>query len=85
MPVALSGPYNRRMTLRDVHEAALKLDVKQRAELAERLLESLDTLSKQEIEALWLEEAERRSREWDEGRVQGIPAAQLFRELKSAG
>jgi putative addiction module component (TIGR02574 family) len=71
------------MTLRDLREAALQLEPKQRAELAESLLESLDELSKTEVEALWLDEAERRSREWDEGTIRGVPADELFRELKA--
>jgi len=40
-------------------------------------------LSEAEIEKLLLEEAERREREWDAGEVEGIPADQVLRELRS--
>lgn len=63
----------------------MQLEPRERAELAERLLESLDQLSPAEIEELWLDEAERRSKEWDQGRVSGIPAEQVFDRLKNPG
>ncbi len=71
------------MTLHELENEALRLDPKSRALLAERLLGSLDALSAAEIETLWLDEAERREREWDDGKVEGIPAEQVLRELRS--
>jgi hypothetical protein len=58
------------------------LDPRSRARLAERLLGSLDDLTEAEIEELWLDEAERQEREWDAGKVEGIPADQVLRELR---
>lgn len=72
------------MKLTDLENEALKLDPPGRARLAEMLLRSLDELSEKEIEALWLDEAERRERAWDAGEVKGIPAEQVMRELRSA-
>ena len=43
----------------------LKLDPKDRARLAEKLIQSLETLSDAENAELWLEEAERRDAELD--------------------
>ena len=37
----------------------------------------------EEVEALWLDEAECRERAWDAGEVEGIPAEQVMRELRS--
>jgi len=71
------------MKITELESEALRLDARSRARLAERLLGSLDELSETEIEELWLDEAERREREWDAGEVEGIPAEQVLRELRS--
>jgi hypothetical protein len=69
--------------LPELETEALKLDPRSRARLAERLLSSLDALSEAEIEALWLDEAERRDRDLDSGDSQGVPARQVLAELRS--
>lgn len=71
------------MTLRELEQAALELDHRSRARLAERLLESLDGLSVAETEALWFDEAERRASAWDAGEIQGISAQEVLRDLKN--
>lgn len=71
------------MTLNELESEALKLDPKSRARLAESLLASLDDLSEAETEQRWLDEAERREREWDAGRVEGIPAEHVLTELRA--
>jgi putative addiction module component (TIGR02574 family) len=71
------------MKLTELESEALRLAPRSRAHLAERLLDSLDDLTEAEIEELWLDEAERREREWDAGEVEGIPADQVLRELRS--
>ncbi len=63
----------------EVSTAALQLSVEERAQLAGRLLLSLDEPSESEVESLWLEEAERRLKEFREGRVRSIPADEVFR------
>jgi len=65
--------------LDEVTTAALRLSVEERAQLAGRLLISLDEPSESETERLWLEEAERRLREFREGKVSGVPAEEVFR------
>jgi len=71
--------------LEDVAKLALALPPDLRAILADRLLESLvpQTLSQEEIDAAWLEEAERRSQEIDEGRVTPIPGEEVMARLRS--
>jgi hypothetical protein len=56
-----------------------------RARLAVRLLASLEETaeSAEEIERLWIVEAERRFQELRGGVVQGIPARQVFAELRA--
>jgi broad specificity phosphatase PhoE len=72
------------MTLTELENEALRLDPRSRARLAERLLGSLDDLTEAEIEALWLDEAERRERAWEAGEVRGMPADEVLRELRSS-
>ena len=50
--------------------------------LAEHLLESLDAPNQNEIDALWVVEAEARSREITEQRAATIPSEKIFRELR---
>ena len=59
---------------------AMKLNIEEKAELAQRLLASLDDAPASEIEKLWLEEAERRLREFREGKTKGIPVEEVFRK-----
>jgi len=52
------------MSIKEVEAAALKLVPKDRARLAGRLLESLENLSEEESEILWVQEAEQRDGAW---------------------
>lgn len=66
------------MNTETINREALALPVQERAELAERLLSSLDSLSETEVEQLWVKEAVRRAAEIDSGVTRLIPA-QLVR------
>lgn len=74
------------MTAEEIVAAALKRDHKERARLAGRLLQSLDEeeekLTPAEVDALWLEEAERRLKEWEQGKVEGIPGDRVMKEFR---
>ena len=72
------------MSLKKLEAEIKKLDLKDRATLAKRLVESLDDLSKEEIEALWAEEAERRLDELEQGLVTEIPAEEALRRARAA-
>ena len=48
------------MSIKEIEVAVLKLQPKDRARLAGKLLESLEDLSEEENERLWFHEAERR-------------------------
>ena len=52
------------MSSEEIEAEALKLDPKARAQLAEKLLASLETLSDQENERVWADEAVRRDAAW---------------------
>jgi hypothetical protein len=62
---------------------ALSLPVQQRAELAAQLLSSLDALTEQEIEALWLQEAAHRATQIDQGLSKLIPAEEVRRQVNA--
>jgi putative addiction module component (TIGR02574 family) len=72
-------------SLPDIEKDVLRLPAEDRARLAVRLLSSLEgiTESPEEIEKLWIAEAERRFREMRDGVVQGIPAREVFAELRA--
>jgi putative addiction module component (TIGR02574 family) len=60
-----------------IEHEALHLPVSERAKLAHKLLLSLDNMSESEIEEAWLDEAERRANEIDQGLVRLIPAEEV--------
>jgi putative addiction module component (TIGR02574 family) len=66
-----------------VAKQALDLPAKERAKLAERLLESLDNLTEAEAEKLWVAEADRRAREIKEGKVKTVSAQELERRVQA--
>jgi putative addiction module component (TIGR02574 family) len=68
---------------RELESRALKLARKERAQLAERLISSLDQESDSDAEKLWLEEAERRLDELETGKTTGIPAPKVFEKARS--
>lgn len=45
---------------------------------------TIDELSDAEVEQQWLEEAERRREEIVSGRVQGVPASEVFGKARAA-
>lgn len=72
-------------SLPEIEKNALQLSAEDRARLAVRLLSSLEetTESPEEIEKLWIAEAERRFQELRDGVVQGISAQDVFAELRN--
>lgn len=71
------------MKLNQIEAEALNLSEEERAELAQRLLLSLDTPSEEEIAEDWLIEAQRRARELDEGIVQPVSADDVRRKAQA--
>jgi len=72
-------------SLPEIEKDALRLSAEDRARLAIRLLSSLEGAaeSPEEIEKLWIAEAERRFQELRDGVVQGIPAQEVFAEFRN--
>ena len=69
-----------------VEEQAARLSHRDRARLALRLLESLEPRRDEEVDELWLDEAEQRLRRYDAGATQARDAedaiADIERQLK---
>jgi hypothetical protein len=71
------------MSIEELETEALKLAPAARARLAEKLLESLETLSDEENAQLWAEEAQRRDAAWEVDSAAGHGAADVFREARA--
>jgi len=63
---------------------AMKLLLRDRVQLAQRLVSTLDDEIEPDTGALWFAEAERRLEELRSGKVQGIPAEEAFRTAREA-
>ncbi len=66
--------------LKKIETDMLKLSPQERAFLADRLLSTLHGEEMTDIDAAWIEEAERRYKEYKEGKRQGIDAKTVFDE-----
>ena len=66
------------VTREDLLSEALKLPLKERADLAGELLKTLEELTEAEHKELWLDVAERRLQEMRDGKVREIPAEEVF-------
>lgn len=71
------------MDTKTLEHEALRLLPEERAKLAQKLLLSLEAPPRSEAERAWLDEAERRARDLDEGTVQPIPAEEVRRKAQS--
>ncbi len=68
-------------TLETVEAAALQLSAEERAELIERLIDTVVPLPP--LHAAWEAEIARRVAEMDAGLVEGIPAEQVFAKMRA--
>ena len=71
------------MSTHPIEDAALHLPEAQRAQLAHKLLLSLETQSEREVAQLWRVEATRRAAEIDSGTVETVSAADVQIAAKS--
>ena len=63
---------------------AMKLSLRDRVQLAQRLVSTIDDEFEAATEALWFTEAERRLDELRSGRVKGIDSEDAFRTAREA-
>ncbi len=66
-----------------ITQDALSLSLQEQGILATRLLDSMDLVATNEIQASWLDVAEERLREIDEGRVQPIGEDEVARRIRA--
>ena len=77
-------PVNMSSNLDQLTADAMKLPLRDRVQLAQRLVSTLDAEVETDTEALWFTEAERRLEELRSGKVQGISAEDSFRNAREA-
>jgi putative addiction module component (TIGR02574 family) len=70
------------LTLDQLADEAMNLPAASRAELAERMVESLDASEHEEVQRAWAEEAIRRRDEVRSGLVQPIPGEQVLDQVR---
>ena len=63
---------------------AMKLPLRDRIQLAQRLVSTIDDEVETDTEALWFAEAERRLAELREGKIQGVASDEAFRTAREA-
>ena len=75
------------MTVKQIEAEVLKLPEQAQAELLGRLMRSLADTSAMDpdVAEAWAQEAIRRDEEMESGSVAGIPAEEVFEELRSKG
>lgn len=67
---------------KEILAEALKLPPVERAELVENLLSSFEFHSRENIDALWAQEAENRIDGFERGEIAAIPAKEVFEEIE---
>lgn len=71
------------MNLKQIENQALDLSEEERAQLAQKLILSLDSSYDEDLEKEWLLEAKRRAVEIDNGEVQPIPADEVRKKAQA--
>ena len=69
-------------TLEEIRNDVRQLPFEQRMQLMEEIRDSVMTAEEREVEQAWLEEAERRMREIDNGTAKSIPGDEVLRKLR---
>ncbi len=69
--------------LEEIREEIRALSTSDKEELLRSLWEELDGPPDPDVEAAWLEEIQRRDLELDQGKVQSVPAEEVFKRLRS--
>lgn len=67
----------------EIKNSALELDEKHRAELAKRLIKSLDKHVDEDIDQAWIDEVRRRKEEIKSGKVTPIPGDQVHKDVRN--
>jgi putative addiction module component (TIGR02574 family) len=68
------------MNLQEIEQEVLYLSKNERAQLAKKILLSLDSPSEKELEQEWLLVAKQRAKDLDNGNVKAVPAEEVRRK-----
>ncbi len=68
--------------LKEIEQELLTLSRKERADIALRLIRSLDEGIEEDVDAYWKEELVRRSQEIESGKAKLIPAEEVFKKAR---
>lgn len=68
---------------KEIERSALKLDKKRRAELAKRLLLSLDEQIDEDIEQAWIDEVNQRKKQIESGEVETIAGEEVLEKARN--
>jgi len=71
------------MNLKRIEDQALDLSEEERAQLAQRLILSLEPSTDEGMEKEWLLEAKRRAVEIDKGEVRPVPAEEVRKKAQA--
>ena len=69
-------------TINDIEKFVFKLPPDERAALAYRIWDSLEEFADADIEKAWLDEADRRWQEIEDGEVRCIPAEEVIKRAR---
>ncbi|MDZ7625033.1 MAG: addiction module protein [Ignavibacteriaceae bacterium] len=64
-------------------EEALMLPLEDRAELVDKLLQSLNVPTQSDVDRLWMDEVEKRINEYDSKKVESLNGENVIREIRS--
>jgi putative addiction module component (TIGR02574 family) len=67
----------------EISRSALSLPQPKRAQLAKRLIDSLERVSQKEVDEAWSVEIARRVRDYEAGRTKAIPWKRAMREARA--
>ncbi len=65
-------------TLAEIEQEILQLNPKEKATLARNIIDDLDAVADENVDRLWLEEAQRRYKAYVAGETKAKPAQEVF-------
>ncbi len=68
--------------LLEIERKAIRLSVKEREMLAERLIQSVEGVPLTDVDEAWVKEAERRYKAWRRGERKGVSARRALRQIR---
>jgi len=70
------------MTIKELEQALLKLSNPEKKRLLKRLIADLDEGRDEDVERIWLEEAQRRFKELKDGVVEAVPSTEAIAKAR---